>query len=281
MTLASSTPAIGSGPSIPMDQSILPVFERYLQTLAVDRTQPVLVVGGTEEDLAILSAMGFRQIVLSNLRDRELRLDAEDIQLPDDSYSIVFAHTVLHHCRCPHKALGEMVRVARQHVFFLEPNDSWTFRLLVRLKFTFPYEVGITVACDYSKGGMRNGSIPNYIYRWTEHEVKKCVAAYHPERRISVRACSYWGFWVEGEDDLLRRKGPRTAKLARTLGPGNFMRLLHTGQAALNVLPPLRAQGNRFFCAISKGDLQPWIEARNNGQFYEKRGYRISLSAPW
>jgi SAM-dependent methyltransferase len=278
MSIGASVCGIGSDRSIPRDQSILPVFERYLHTLAVDRTQPVLVVGGGGEDLAILSAVGFGHIVLSNLRAGELWLDAEDIQLPDDSYSVVFAHTLLHHCRCPHKAVGEMVRVARHHVFFLDANDSWAFRLLTRLKFSFPYELGVTGPFDYLEGGMRNGPIPNYMYRWTRREVEKCVAAYHPERKIDVRVCTYWAFNVY-EDDLLTRTESRVAKITKTLGPRNFIRLLQAGQAALNVLPPLRAQGNRFFCAISKGELQPWIEARN-GQFYEKRGYKSSLSAP-
>jgi SAM-dependent methyltransferase len=263
----------------------LHVFERHLQTVAADRTQPVLVIGGADEDLEILSAVGFRQVVLSNLRGGELNLDAEDIQLPDDSYPILFSHTVLHHCRCPQKALGEMVRVAQHHVFLLEPNDSWALRLLVRLKVLVPYELGITAAHDYLEGGMRNGSIPNYIYRWTGKEVKKCVAAYHPERRINVRAHSYWdlnanSYWDfnVNENDLRCCKESRVTKLAETLGPRNFMRLVHSAQVTLNVLPPLRAQGNKFFCTISKGELQPWIEARN-GQFYEKRDYGSGLSA--
>ena len=270
--------AIGSRPSLPRDQRFVSVFERYLQTHAVDRTQPVLVIGAGDEDLAILSAAGFRDIVLSNLGGGELNLDAEDIQLPDDSYSVVFAHAVLHHCRCPHKAVGEMVRVARQHVFILDVNDSWAFRLLTRLKFSFPYEVGVTATFDYLQGGMRNGPIPNYLYRWTRREVEKCVAAYLPERRINVRARTYWAFNVY-ENDLLTRTQSHVAKIAEILGPRNFVRLLHAAQAALNVLPPLWAQGNKFFCAISKGELQPWIEARN-GQFYEKRGFKSSLSAP-
>lgn len=160
-------------------------------------------------------------------------------------------------------------------MFFLDANDSWAFRLLVRLKFSFPYEIGVTATFDYLEGGMRNGSIPNYIYRWTGREVKKCLAAYHPERRINVRAFSYWSFNV-CENDLISRKESRVGKLAATLGPHNFIRLLHAAQVTLNVLPPFRAQGNEFFCAISKGGLQPWMEARN-GQFCEKREYRSGL----
>ena len=160
----------------------------------------------------------------------------------------------------------------------MDANDSWAFRLLTRLKLSYPYEVGVTGSFNYLQGGMRNGTIPNYMYRWTIREVKKCVAAYHPERRIAVCARMYWAFDVY-EDDLLARTESRVGKLAQTLGPRNFIKLLHAAQAVLNVLPPLRAQGNRFFCAISKGELQPWIEERA-GQFFEKKEFRSSLSGP-
>lgn len=89
MSSVPKTAVTGAGPANPRNKSFLPVFERHLQALAVDRTQPVLVVGGGDEDLKILSAVGFRQIVMSNLRAGKLNLDAEDIQLPDNSYPIV------------------------------------------------------------------------------------------------------------------------------------------------------------------------------------------------
>jgi SAM-dependent methyltransferase len=251
---------------------LLGVLLRYLETCNVDRDQPVLVLGGGHEDLEILSACGFKQIVMSNIRSAGLALDAENISLPDNTYSVVFAHAVLHHCRSPHKAVGEMVRVARNHVFFLEPNDSLALRLLVRLKLSFPYELASVVFHDYVEGGMRDGAIPNYIFRWTGHEVEKCVAAYHPERRIIVRPFAYWDFYVN-EVDLLARRESRVASIARVIGASAFIKLLHAVQAVLNLLPPLRAQGNKFFCAISKGELHPWMEMRD-GQFYLRREER-------
>ena len=159
--------------------------------------------------------------------------------------------------------------MARQHVLFLEPNDSWALRFLVRLKLSFPYELAAVVAHDYKEGGMRNGSIPNYIYRWTGHEVQKCVAAYHPERRMRVWTHPYWDFYVN-EYDLLSRKESLVARLAETIGPRICIKFLRAAGAILNVIPPLRAQGNKFFCAISKAELQPWIELRGE-QFCLRR----------
>jgi hypothetical protein len=168
-----------------------------------------------------------------------------------------------------------MVRVARQHVFFLEPNDSWALRMLVRLGYSFPYELAAVAAHEYLRGGMRDGPIPNYIYRWTGHEVEKSVASYHPERRCLVRAHPYWDFYVN-EYELVSRKETRVAKLAEIIGPRNLVSLLHLGQAVLNLLPPVRSQGNKFFCAISKRELQPWIEMRDGRCYLKKENERSS-----
>ncbi|MCU1243592.1 MAG: Methyltransferase type 11 [Candidatus Acidoferrum typicum] len=228
----------------------------------------MLVVGGGQDDLEILKACGFKEIVLSNLNADEVAIDAENIALPDNSYPIVFAHAVLHHCRCPQKAVGEMVRVSRQHVFFVEPNDSCALRLLIRLNLSFPYELASVAGHQYLHGGMRDGPIPNYIYRWTGREVEKSVAAYHPERQLEVHAYPYWDFYVN-EYELLARKESHVAALAKKLGPGNFISCLHFWQSVLNLCSPLRSQGNKFICAISKRRLHPWIEARD-GQYYMK-----------
>ncbi len=58
------------------------------------------------------------------------------------------------------------------------------------------------------------------------------------------------------------RKESRVAALAERLGARNFVSALRLGQATLNLVSPVRSQGNKFFCAISKGELQPWIEER-------------------
>ena len=245
---------------------LLKVIRHRLNASRVNTNEPVLVVGGEQEDFDILSACGFKQIVLSNIDETGMVLDAENIALPDNSYPVVFAHAVLHHCRSPQKAVGEMVRVSQKHVFFVEPNDSWALRMLVRLGFSFPYELAAVAAHEYNRGGMRNGPIPNYIYRWTGPEARKSVFAYHPELRLRVRAHPYWDFYVN-ECELLKRKETRVAELAQKMGPRNFIHLLHLAQKLLNLLPPLRMQGNKFFCTISKGDLHPWIE-RRDGQCY-------------
>jgi hypothetical protein len=265
-----------SAPRKPKDKSnLIEVIVRHREDCGVDGNQPVLVLGGGQEDLDILAACGFKQIVISNIDSHGLALDAENIELPDNSYPVVFAHAVLHHCRSPHKALGEMVRVAQQHVFFLEPNDSWALRMLVRLGYSFPYELAAVAANEYLRGGLRDGPIPNYIYRWTGREVEKSIASYHPERQFQVRAHPYWDFYVN-EYELLKRNETRVAQLAERIGPRNLMNFLHLGQAVLNLLPPVRSQGNKFFCAISKRELHPWIEVQDGHCHLKKENERLS-----
>jgi len=72
------------------------------------------------------------------------------------------------------------------------------------------------------------------------------------------------------EYELVSRKETRVAQLAEKIGPRNLVSLLQLGQAVLNLLPPVRSQGNKFFCAISKRELQPWIEMRD-GRCYLKK----------
>ncbi len=277
MAEAAELQAVENGiPRTPKDKScLLGVISRHLEACEVDRSRPVLVLGGEQEDIDILTACGFEKIVLSNLDAAGMALDAENVALADDRYPVVFAHAVLHHCRCPQKAVGEMVRVSQQHVFFVEPNDSWALRSLVRLGFSFPYELAAVAAHEYLHGGMRDGPIPNYIYRWTGHEVEKSVASYHPERQFLVRAHPYWDFYVN-EYELVSRKETRVAQLAEKIGPRNLVSLLRLGQAFLNLLPPVRSQGNKFFCAISKRELQPWIEMRDGRCYLKKENERSS-----
>jgi len=51
------------------------------------------------------------------------------------------------------------------------------------------------------------------------------------------------------EYELVSRKETRVAQLAEKIGPRNLVSFLWLGQAFLNLLPPVRSQGNKFFCA--------------------------------
>jgi SAM-dependent methyltransferase len=233
----------------------------------------VLIVGGSAADEQTLRQSGFKDIVNSNLptdMDRladgepaaethHIALDAEKIELPDDSFDLVFASEVLHHCSSPHRALCEMLRVSRRYVLFMEPNDSLAMNLLVKMRFSFPYELPAVIDNDYRSGGVRDSQVPNFLYRWNGHEVFKTVSSYIPGRTFSLGAHPYWDFSVT-EKDLELRRETRIGTITSILGARNFIWLLQFAQLFLNWIPPLRNQGNKFFCLIEKDtSLRPWM----------------------
>jgi len=243
----------------------------------------VLVLGGSRDDLHDLLQLGFRNITLSNLVPadldtgaghgiRRLAIDGEDIAVVDSAYDLVFAHEVLHHCRSPHRTLCEMLRVSRRHIAFLEPNDSVLMRLLVKMRFSFPYETTAVVAHDCCAGGLRDSAVPNYIYRWNENEVSKTVSSFLAERTFSVRAYPYWDFNVD-ERAFARHKLTKLPLITAVTGARNLLLALRFWQGLLN-RTPLRRQGNKFFCWIEKhSELKPWLLLEQNQVVFNRGQY--------
>lgn len=274
-----------SGVAMRPRTQFLRVLASAVEASGMSLDQRVLIVGGSAEDEHTLRQAGFKHIVNSNLptdmgrmsgsesaREQHLALDAEQIELPADSFDLVFASEVLHHCVSPHRALCEMLRVSRRYVLFLEPNDSLAMNVLVRMRFSFPYELPAVIDHDYQSGGLRDSHIPNFIYRWNRHEVFKTVSSCIPERIFSVHANPYWDFSVNKED-LDLRKATRIGSITSVMGAGNFILLLRFAQLFLNWIPPLRGQGNKFFCCIEKTpDLKPWM-AQDGEQIVFNRQY--------
>jgi SAM-dependent methyltransferase len=256
----------------------LSILSEYTQRVGVDINSTVLVIGGTQDDAAVLRRCGFSRITLSNLEEGAdedsvsgMALDAENIRLPDNSYDMVLVHAVLHHCRSPHRALCEILRVAKRRVVMMEPNDSAFMRLLCWLRFSFPFEIAAVVDNDYARGGVRNSQIPNFIYRWSRHEVYKTASSFLAEYTFSLFAFPYWDFNVD-ERDLASREQTRISKVTAILGARNFLRLLRGAQRILNRVPILREQGNRFFCGVDKGaELRPWLVREDDNKIVFNR----------
>jgi SAM-dependent methyltransferase len=250
--------------------TLVRVLEGALRRSGVGKDDSVLVVGGGNIDIVLLETIGLTNYTLSNLtssaiartdrQDSAPLLNAEDLRLPDDSFDVVFAHDVLHHCYTPHKAVREMMRVAKRCVIFFDPNDSAFMRALVRLNFSFQYETGVVASLGYSSGGVMGGPIPNYTFRWTSRELEKTANCARPDRIIRSTGYPYWDFLVNEEGLKLRRE-TRIGAITRLIGAWNFIRLLRLAQLFLNCWGPVRRQGNKFCGAIVKGPLQPWMTA--------------------
>jgi SAM-dependent methyltransferase len=267
------------------------VLSDCIRDCGVDVSGHVLIVGGSFEDASVLFRAGFRRITLSNLMsldtiqqneaERAPRIegavidlvseDVEDCHLPDGSYDLVLAHEVLHHCRSPHKALLEMLRVARKHVVIMEPNDSAAMNAMVRMGFSFPYELPAVIDHNYESGGVRNSCVPNYIFRWNKRDMFQSAASFMPESDFNLYVRQYWDFNVD-KNDLALRQQTRIGAFTRVLGPDLFLATLHAFQAVVNRLPVVGAQGNKFFgCITKQAQLKPWLRHDGNRVIFNRQ----------
>ncbi len=254
------------------------VLTDCVKATGIDLNGDVLIVGGSYEDADVLRKVGFRRMALSNIQDvghfeqpkmdgvdlSAVNADAEDMHVPDGSYDLVLAHEVLHHCRSPHKALLEMLRVSRKHVIIMEPNDSLLMHAFVKLRFSFPYELPAVIDHNFQAGGVRNSCVPNYIYRWNSRDMYKTTASFIPESDFDLYVRRYWDFNVD-KDELALRSQTRIGMFTKILGPNLFLAGLRGFQSVVNRLPWLGGQGNKFFGCITKHEqLKPWLV--RNGQ---------------
>jgi len=234
------------------------VLEQLLADGLVRRDMSVHVAAGGRADRDVLHELGFADVTISNLDEREQgaglepyawrREDAESLSLSDESVDLAVVSAGLHHCRSPHRALLELYRVARVAVVALESRDGALMRLGTRLGAVDDYELGAVAAHGLAAGGVANTSTPNYVYRWTEREVEKTVASFAPHARHRIR---YFRKFELPDVLLDAARGPRGLAL-RALRPA-----VH---AVARVLP---SQANLFAFVIEKPqlprDLQPWL----------------------
>jgi SAM-dependent methyltransferase len=60
-------------------------------------------------------------------------IDAEDLDLPDGAYELVYLWEVLHHLKDPARAVQEMSRVSNRYVVIFEPNRANVLQFLFGL----------------------------------------------------------------------------------------------------------------------------------------------------
>jgi len=234
------------------------VLEQLLAAGVVRRDHELHVAAGGRADRDVLHELGFADVTISNLDEREQAAglepyawrheDLEALSLADASVDVAIVAAGLHHCRSPHRALLELYRVARVAVVAIESRDSALMRLAAHLRLADDYELAAVAAHGLRAGGVANSAIPNYVYRWTEREVAKTVASFAPH----VRHRFHWFRAFELPDLLVDGvRGPRRLAL-RALRPAAAM--------LTRVLP---RQANLFAFAIEKPqvprDLQPWL----------------------
>jgi SAM-dependent methyltransferase len=231
----------------------------YLETaksIGIGRKDSALVICGGPYDRNVMRECGLIDAVVSNVDHHggETDLspftweyqDAEAITRADESADWVIVHAGLHHCGSPHKALCEMLRVAKKGVLVIEARDSLLMRLSQRLGLTPRFELEPALLTGGSWGGYRNTKLPNYIYRWTEREFEKTVTSFAPQH---VYDFSYrYGYRLP-----LQRLAMSKSPFKRVA-----VKLVSLVSALFETIMP--RQGNCFAMIARKtGELQPWL----------------------
>jgi SAM-dependent methyltransferase len=236
-----------------------------------DRT---LVVAGGAADRDVLAAGGLCDVTISNLDERMAPdayapfawsfQDAEDLRFADRSFDVCVVHQGLHHCRSPHRGLLEMYRVARRGVLVFEPQDTLLTRLGVRLGVGQRYELAAVADNDLRWGGVQNTDVPNFVYRWTERDIRKTLASFDPTGQPHVR-CVY-DFRVPGEAAAATR-GRAAKAISRVAVP--------VARWFLRLVP---SQANAIGLIIDKvdpdRDLHPWLRADASGVRADESWFR-------
>jgi SAM-dependent methyltransferase len=226
-----------------------------------DRTATILVVGGGKNDEQVFNSLGFQDVTLTNVDSAVTRgaervaaiasADAENLPYAAESFDYVVVHAVLHHCRSPHRALLEMYRVARKAAIFFESRDSFAMRFAERLGVGNSYELSAVAANNGTAGGVCDTAVPNYVYRWTEREVRKTIASYAPHAIHTIDFAHGYGTPCHA-----RRKGLRELMHASCI---------QIYRVFVMMFP---SQRNLLACRIQKPtlprDLRPWLAADGN-----------------
>lgn len=222
----------------------------------------VLAVCAGSYDKVTLVNAGVRSAVISNIDHHDgvseyapydwSYQDAENLTLKDESVDWVVVHAGLHHCASPHRAMCEMLRVARKGIVVIEARDSLLMRTAVAFGLTGDYELENAALSEGQIGGYRNSHIPNYIYRWTERDVEKAVRSFLPQYKPGIRYFFHYRIPLQRMTMVASWTKRAIAHIA-----AGVVRIVEF------VLP---RQGNEFGFVVRKGgEVQPWLKESEKG----------------
>ncbi len=146
----------------------------------------LLVCGGVGGEGTVLANMGFRSVTVSDisenaiqtckLRDSRLEtkvMNAENQDVPDESYDLVFVQDGLHHLPRPVLGLTEMIRVAKKAVIMIEPHTGIVANLL---------------GTEWEN----HGGVVNYVFRWNKLIFEQAVKSYILQTPCQIEVIRLW-----------------------------------------------------------------------------------------
>ena len=249
------------------------IFERLLKSKKIKRSDSILVVGGLKEERDFFTGFNFKNITISNIAKMDTKIiapfkytkqDMNRLTFSDNHFDFVFVSASLHHSSSPVCALLEMYRVAKKGIILTEVRDSLTIKLGQKMGLIPEYEIAAVIDNNFSQGGVDNTKIPNYVYRWTERELKKIVSSFNPTGKHEF--LFFYKFAPSFlQDKILEHKGKYY--LLKTLAI---------------IIKPLvfffKKQGNIFSAVILKPripkDLFPWLKYRSDKNIIFNREFK-------
>jgi len=142
---------------------------RVLNTERLKAASWLAIGDGSGHDTWILRSHGFKSILTTDIGvgtlERSLReghitryeqANAEKLQYQDDSFDVVLCKEALHHMQRPYSAIYEMIRVAREAVVIIEPQDKY-----------------IDLPCYGGTYEPSYESVGNFVYGFSSAEMQK------------------------------------------------------------------------------------------------------------
>jgi ubiquinone/menaquinone biosynthesis C-methylase UbiE len=174
-------------------------FEFYQNQILkfLSKGKSILVLGASSDEASLFHKLQFKRVTLSNIdlaqlkgaekyKFKKIKIDFRNLfKIKNNSYDYVVVHASIHHTSRPHNILLEMYRIAKHGILIVESNDSFVMRLSVKLNFSEDFEKSALNENTYV-GGVDGSNIPNYVYRWTEREIKKLFYSYQPDKKINI-----------------------------------------------------------------------------------------------
>jgi ubiquinone/menaquinone biosynthesis C-methylase UbiE len=174
-------------------------FEFYQNQILkfLHKNKSILVLGASSDEGNLFHKLQFKRVTLSNIdlaqlkgaekyKFKKIKIDFRNLfKIKNNSYDYVVVHASIHHTSRPHNILLEMYRIAKHGILIVESNDSFVMRLSVKLNFSEDFEKSALNENTYV-GGVDGSNIPNYVYRWTEREIKKLFYSYQPDKKINI-----------------------------------------------------------------------------------------------
>jgi ubiquinone/menaquinone biosynthesis C-methylase UbiE len=161
------------------------------------KDKSILVLGASSDEASLFHKLQFKKVTLSNIdlaqlksvkkyNFKKIKIDFRNLfKLESNSYDYIAVHASIHHTSKPHNTLLEMYRIAKHGILIVESNDSFIMRLSVKLNFSEDFEKSAVNECTCG-GGVDGSNVPNYVYRWTEREIKKLFYSYQPDKNINI-----------------------------------------------------------------------------------------------